>query len=160
MRATGFLLMGLLLAASSWSTSASAATAVDNAALGNEADGHNWAAYGRTFSETHYSPLAAINRETVPRLRLAWTLDLDVTNNLSTPLAVDGVIYVASGYSFVHAVDAKTGKMLWRYDPEVAKAAGAKLRTGWGIRGLSFWKGRLFVGTHDGRLIAIDAKTG
>ncbi len=126
----------------------------------NEADGRNWAAYGRTFSETHYSPLAEINRETVPRLNLAWTLDLDVTNNLSTPLAVDGVIYVASGYSFVHAVDAKTGKLLWRYDPEVAKVAGAKLRTGWGIRGLSFWKGRLFVGTHDGRLIALDAKTG
>jgi quinohemoprotein ethanol dehydrogenase len=50
--------------------------------------------------------------------------------------------------------------MLWRYDPEVAKAAGTKLRTGWGIRGLSFWKGRLFVGTHDGRLISLDAKTG
>jgi quinohemoprotein ethanol dehydrogenase len=61
------------------------------------ADGHNWAAYGRTFGETHYSPLAEINRETVPRLNLAWTLDLDVTNNLSTPLAVEGVIYVASG---------------------------------------------------------------
>jgi quinohemoprotein ethanol dehydrogenase len=73
---------------------------------------------------------------------------------------VEGVIYVASGYSFVHAVDAKTGKLLWRYDPEVAKVAGTKLRTGWGIRGLAFWKGRLFVGTHDGRLIAIDAKTG
>ena len=101
-----------------------------------------------------------INRETVSRLNLAWTLDLDVTNNLSTPLAVDGVIYVASGYSFVHAVDVKTGKLLWRYDPEVAKAAGVKLRTGWGIRGLSFWKGRLFVGTHDGRLISLDAKTG
>src|SRR6188472_1510994 len=109
-----------------WALSARAATTVDNAALNNEKDGQNWPAYGRTFSETHYSPLAEINRETVPRLRLAWTLDLDVTNNLSTPLAVDGVIYVASGYSFVHAVDAKTGKLLWRYDPEVAKAAGAK----------------------------------
>ena len=133
---------------------------VDNAALSNEADGHNWAAYGRTFAETHYSPLAEINRDTVPRLNLAWTLDLDVTNNLSTPLAVEGVIYVASGYSFVHAVDAKTGKLLWRFDPEVFKVAGTKLRTGWGIRGLAFWKGRLFVGTHDGRLIAVDAKTG
>ena len=59
-------------------------------------------------------PLAEINRETVPRLNLAWTLDLDVTNNLSTPLAVDGVIYVASGYSIVHAVDAKTGQFLRR----------------------------------------------
>ena len=155
MRPMGFSVLAVLFAAS-----VLAATTVDNAALRNENDGRNWPAYGRTFSETHYSPLSEINRETVPRLNLAWTLDLDVTNNLSTPLAVDGIIYVASGYSFVHAVDAKTGKLLWRYDPEVAKAAGTKLRTGWGIRGLSFWKGRLFVGTHDGRLISLDAKTG
>ncbi len=137
-----------------------AGTTVDNAALRNDADGHNWAAYGRTFDETHYSPLTEINRDTVPRLNLAWTLDLDVTNNLSTPLAVEGVIYVASGYSIVHAVDAKTGKLLWRYDPDVAKVVGNKLRTGWGMRGLAFWKGRLYFGTHDGRLIALDAKTG
>jgi quinohemoprotein ethanol dehydrogenase len=156
----GFRIPAVLLAALCAVGTGHAATAIDNAALKNEADGRNWAAYGRTFSEAHYSPLTEVNRETVPRLRLAWTLDLDVTNNLSTPLAVDGVIYVASGYSFVHAVDAKTGKLLWRYDPEVARVAGAKLRTGWGIRGLSYWKGRLFVGTHDGRLIAIDAKTG
>jgi len=141
-------------------TQAMAAGGIDNAALRNDADGHNWAAYGRTFGETHYSPLAEINRETVPRLNLAWTLDLDVTNNQSTPLAVEGVIYVASGYSIVHAVDAKTGKLLWRYDPEVARVVGSKLRTGWGMRGLAFWKGRLYFGTHDGRLIALDARTG
>ena len=152
--------MGLVILAALCTASALGASTIDDAALKDEADGRNWAAYGRTFSEGHYSPLSEINRETVSRLNLAWTLDLDVTNNLSTPLAVDGVIYMASGYSFVHAVDVKTGKLLWRYDPEVAKAAGAKLRTGWGIRGLSFWKGRLFVGTHDGRLISIDAKTG
>jgi quinohemoprotein ethanol dehydrogenase len=133
---------------------------VDNAALNDEADGRNWAAYGRTFSESHYSPLTEINRETVSRLNLAWTLDLDVTNPISTPLAVDGVLYVAAGYSLVHAVDAKTGKLLWRYDPEVAKVAGKKLRTGWGIRGLAYWKGRVYVGTHDGRLLALDAKKG
>jgi quinohemoprotein ethanol dehydrogenase len=155
MRPIGFLLIACALA-----SDAMAAGAIDNAALRNDADGRNWAAYGRTFGETHFSPLTEINRETVPRLNLAWTLDLDVTNNLSTPLAVDGVIYVASGYSLVHAVDAKTGKLLWRYDPEVAKVVGNKLRTGWGIRGLSFWKGRLFFGTHDGRLIALDARTG
>jgi len=119
------------------SLAAGAANIIDNAALTTGTDGHNWAAYGRTFDETHYSPLAEINRDTVPRLNLAWTLDLDVTNNLSTPLAVEGVIYVASGYSFVHAVDAKTGHLLWRYDPEVAKVVGNKLRTGWGIRGLA-----------------------
>jgi quinohemoprotein ethanol dehydrogenase len=146
------------LAATSVAFAASSTT--DTAALSNEVDGRNWAAYGRTFSESHYSPLTEINRDTVARLNLAWTLDLDVTNAITTPLAVDGVLYVAAGYSFVHAIDAKTGKLLWRYDPEVAKVAGKKLRTGWGVRGLAYWKGRLFVGTHDGRLIAIDAKKG
>jgi quinohemoprotein ethanol dehydrogenase len=139
---------------------AAATNVVEDGALANEADGRNWAAYGRTFSESHYSPLTEINRDTVSRLNLAWTLDLDITNSLSTPLAVDGVLYVAAGYSLVHAVDAKTGKLLWRYDPEVAKVAGRKLRTGWGVHGLAYWKGRVFVGTHDGRLIALDAKKG
>ena len=108
MRPSGFSVIAFL------ATQAMAAGTIDNTALRNDTDGHNWAAYGRTFGETHYSPLAEINRETVPRLNLAWTLDLDVTNNLSTPLAVEGVIYVASGYSIVHAVDAKTGELLWR----------------------------------------------
>ena len=107
-----------------------ASNIIDNTALSDEADGRNWAAYGRTFSESHFSPLAEINRDTVSRLNLAWTLDLDITNPISTPLAVDGVLYVAAGYSFVHAVDAKSGKLLWRYDPEVAKVVGRKLRTG------------------------------
>jgi quinohemoprotein ethanol dehydrogenase len=151
-----FMAMSMTMA----TTSLAASNTIDNAALTDEADGRNWAGDGRTFSESHYSPLTEINRDTVARLNLAWTLDLDVTNPISTPLAVDGVLYVAAGYSFVHAVDAKTGKLLWRYDPEVAKVAGKKLRTGWGIRGLAYWKGRVFVGTHDGRLIALDAKKG
>ena len=94
------------------------------------------------------------------RLRLAWTLDLDVSSAQATPLAVEGMIYVAAGYSIVYAVDAKTGKSLWRFDPQVLLVAGKKLRAGAGVRGLAYSKGRLFVGTHDGRLIALDAKKG
>jgi len=135
-------------------------TIVDDRALANESDGRNWAAYGRTYSETHYSPLDQVNATTIDRLGLAWSLDLEPQSVLSTPLAVDGVIYLAVGYSIVHAVDARTGKLLWRYDPGVTQLAGAKLRTGWGTRGLAYWKGRLFVGTHDGRLLALDAATG
>ena len=135
-------------------------TVVDDRALADESDGRNWAAYGRTFDETHYSPLTDINASTIHRLGLAWSLDLEPQHVLSTPLAVDGVIYLAVGYSVVHAVDARTGRLLWRFDPGVTERAGAKLRTGWGIRGLAFWKGRLFVGTHDGRLLAIDADDG
>jgi quinohemoprotein ethanol dehydrogenase len=125
-----------------------------------QADPRNWPAVGRSVNDTHYSPLTEINRDTVSRLRLAWTLDLDAHSVQSTPLAVDGVVYVAAGYSIVYAVDGRTGRQLWRYDPEVPKFAGRKLRAGAGIRGLAYAKGRLFVGTHDGRLIALDAKKG
>ena len=137
-----------------------APTVIDDRALTDDNDGRNWAAYGRTYGETHYSPLTEINAATIRRLGLAWSLDLEPQNVMSTPLAVDGVIYLAVGYSIVHAVDARSGKLLWRYDPGAVQRAGAKLRVGWGIRGLAFWKGRLFVGTHDGRLLAIDARDG
>lgn len=136
------------------------AQAADLSPLAAEYDARNWAAIGRTAGETHFSPLVEINRATVARLKLAWTLDLDVGNAQATPLAVEGIIYVAAGYSIVHAVDARNGKLLWRFDPEAAKAAGRKLRAGSGIRGLAYSAGRLFVGTHDGRLIALEAKKG
>jgi quinohemoprotein ethanol dehydrogenase len=139
---------------------AAAATAANKSPLSPEFDARNWASIGRTAGETHYSPLTEINRDTVGRLRLAWTLDLDVSNALSTPLAVDGVLYVAAGYSMVFAVDALTGKALWKYDPLVLPVVGKKLRYGAGVRGLAYSAGHLFVGTHDGRLIAIDAKKG
>jgi quinohemoprotein ethanol dehydrogenase len=129
-------------------------------ALRDESDGRNWAAYGRTYSEAHYSPLTQINDATVPRLGLAWTLDLDVSNSMTAPLEVDGTLYVAAGYSIVHAVDVRTGRLLWRYDPHVGRTAGSRLRTGWGIRGLAYWQGRLFIGTQDGRLLALQAATG
>jgi len=139
---------------------AAAATAANQSPLSPDFDARNWASIGRTAGETHYSPLTEINRDTVGRLRLAWTLDLEVSNAQSTPLAVDGVIYLAAGYSMVYAVDALTGKVLWQYDPGVTKVAGKKLRAGAGVRGLAYAAGHLFVGTHDGRLIALEAKKG
>ena len=143
----------ILVTCAAWAAS-------EKSPLGDAFDASNWAGIGRTAGETHYSPLTEINRETVGRLKLAWTLDLDLGNAQATPLAVDGVIYVAAGYSIVYAVDALTGKVLWRFDPEVLLVAGKKLRAGAGVRGLAYSRGRLFVGTHDGRLIAIDAKKG
>ena len=127
----------------------------------NEADGANWQAYGRTYSEDHYSPLAQINDANVGRLGLAWSYDIEpVVSSFSAPLEVDGVLYFAAGHSIIHAVDARTGKLLWRYDPEVYKVAGEKLRAGWGIRGIAFMDGKVFAGCLDGRLIALDAKNG
>ena len=138
--------------------SGQAAAVIDSAALSNEADGRDWAAYGRTFSEQRFSPLDQINRSTVSRLKLAWTLDLDDVWNVSTaPVEVDGVIYFAAGYSVVHAVDVRSGKLLWKYDPKVD---GKKMRMAWGSRGITYWNGKLYTGVQDGRLFALDAKTG
>ena len=122
--------------------------------------GNDWAAYGQSFGEQHYSPLTQIDAASVHRLGLAWSYDLPPGNPLSGPLAIDGKLYTATGYSVVRAFDAATGKLLWTFDPKAPEAAGRKLRTGYGIRGLAWWKGKLYVGTQDGRLIAIDAGSG
>ena len=141
------------------SMSALAANKPDVTPLGADFDARNWSSYGRTAGETRFSPLNEINTDTVARLNIAWTFDLDTLGGVqSTPVAVDGVIYVAAGYSQIFAVDARTGKLLWRYEPDVLKSVGRKLRAGGSVRGLAVANGRLFVGTHDGRLLALDAK--
>ncbi|WP_028008810.1 PQQ-dependent dehydrogenase, methanol/ethanol family [Solimonas flava] len=158
MAALGRRALAGLVAAVSLGLAAQAAAQIDNAALSNEADGTNWAANGRTFSEQHYSPLEQINAQNVGRLGLAWALDFDDVWNLATmPVAVDGVVYVAAGYSVIHAIDARSGQLLWKYDPKVDVQ---KMRMAWGIRGLTYWNGKVYAGVQDGRLFALDAKTG
>jgi len=157
-------IIGALMSLIIWGDAAVARVpVVDDTLLADEHDGANWAAYGRTFSEQHFSPLSGINSGNVARLGLIWSLELsDVKQSVTTPLAVDGVLYLAPGFSAVRAVNASTGRLLWRFDPDVTLAAGKKLRTAtnYGVRGLAFWKDKVFVGTTDGRLIALDAKTG
>jgi quinohemoprotein ethanol dehydrogenase len=128
--------------------------------LRDASNGGDWAAYGRTYGEQHYSPLSEINAGNVRQLGLAWSLDLGRGNPATIPVAVDGSLYFASGLSVVHAVDAVSGKQLWTYDPKVSEVAGLKLRGNWGSRGVGYWDGKIYTGTVDGRLIAVDAKTG
>lgn len=135
---------------------------VDDAMLADEADGTNWAGYGRTFSENHFSPLEQINPGTVGKLSLAWSYDIDTPLRAdSQPLAVDGILYIATGLSVVRAIQADTGKLVWKYDPELLKTMDVKKRLpSWGIRGLAIWKNKVIVALQDGRLIGIDRKTG
>src|SRR5882762_6639432 len=72
----------------------------------DSSDGRDWPGYGRTFGEQHYSPLAQIDPATIGRLGLAWSMDLGPENSVTQPIAVDGVLYFATGYSLVQAVDA------------------------------------------------------
>ena len=139
-----------------------AQTVVDDRALGDDAQGANWLSYGRTYSEQRFSPLAQIDTRTVAKLGLAWSLDLPTDRSLlATPLVVDGVLYFTGTFSVTRAVDAKTGKLLWEYDPKTIEHSGDRLRIFWGSsRGLAYWKGTLVIATNDGRLVGLDAKTG
>ena len=132
------------------------------AELDDEMSGANWLAHGRTYSEQRYSPLDQINADSIDNLGLAWSLELpDARQIVSTTLAIDGVLYVTGSFSIVTAIDARTQKMLWVYDPKVTEKAGKTLRVLWGTsRGVAYWNGKIFVGAGDGRLIAVDTKTG
>jgi quinohemoprotein ethanol dehydrogenase len=128
--------------------------------LADGSDG-NWAAYGGGYHEMHYSPLDELDGSNVSRLGLAWAIDLPTRlNTHSAPLEIEGVVYYATGLSIVSAADARTGKVLWTYDPKVADVAGQKLREAWGIRGIAWWNGKVITGTQDGRLIALNAADG
>ncbi len=128
------------------------------------ADGNaEWLSYGKGYSEQRYSPLAKISHENVGQLGLAWYHEFDANTDRgmeATPLVADGVMYVSAAWSRVHAFEAATGKLLWSYDPKVdgqkAKDACCDVVN----RGVALWKGRVYVGALDGRLIAIDAATG
>jgi len=124
-------------------------------------DAANWMTYGRTYSEQRFSPLTGITAANVGGLGLAWFADFDTNRGQeATPLVIDGVMYVTTAWSMVRAFDAKTGRPLWSYDPEVPRALGVKGCCDVVNRGVAAWAGRLFLGTFDGRLIALDAVTG
>lgn len=128
----------------------------------DQEDGQDWPSYGRTYNEFHYSPLDQINKDNVGKLGLEWFYDLPpVVSAFTAPLAVDGVLYFSYGLGVVYAIDAKTRKLLWKYDPEVYKSAGRKkMRLAWGVRGIAYLDGMIYTGTIDGRLLAIYAESG
>jgi quinohemoprotein ethanol dehydrogenase len=122
----------------------------------------NWMAPGRTYDEQHFSPLHKIDAANVKQLGLAWFYDIDAPHRgqESTPLVIDGVMYVTSAWSKVFALDAKTGAPLWTYDPKVPGRVAVNACCDAVNRGVAAWKGRVYLGTLDGRLIALDAATG
>jgi quinohemoprotein ethanol dehydrogenase len=137
--------------------------ALDDARLRNADDEpNNWMSTGRTYNEQHFSPLNAINTENVGRLGLAWSFDLDTAHRgqESTPLVVDGVMYVTAAWSKVYALNAKTGALLWKYDPQVPGKMAVNACCDVVNRGAAAWHGKIYSGTLDGRLLAIDAATG
>ena len=121
----------------------------------------NWLVHGRTYAEDRHSPLTEINASNIDQLGLAWNYATGTKRGLeATPIVVDGVMYASGSWSIVFALDAKTGRELWRYDPKVPGWKARDACCDVVNRGVAVWKGRVYVGALDGRLIALDAATG
>ena len=135
---------------------------VDHARLLNaDREPGQWMMDGRNYTAQRYSPLKEINEQNVSELGLAWFAELDTYRGVeATPLAIDGVLYNISAWNITYAYEATTGKLLWTYDPKVPREWGRYACCEPVARGLSAWKGKIIIGTLDGRLIALDAKTG
>ncbi|MBW2495872.1 MAG: PQQ-dependent dehydrogenase, methanol/ethanol family [Deltaproteobacteria bacterium] len=124
-------------------------------------DGASWLMHGRTYDEQRFSPLDQIDEGNVAELGLVWSFDMKTRHGVeSTPLVVDGVFYVTGPWSVVHALDARSGELLWEFDPKVPRSRARVVCCGVVNRGVAAYAGRVFVGTLDGRLIALDASTG
>jgi quinohemoprotein ethanol dehydrogenase len=135
-----------------------AATAAMLATGGN---GDNWGAIGFSYDEARHSPLTDINDTNVGELGMAWFADLDdARGQEATPVVVDGTMYVSHAWSKVSAWDAATGKSLWKFDPEVPGEKAVNACCDVVNRGVAVWGDKLFVGTIDGRLIALDRLSG
>lgn len=122
----------------------------------------DWPSYGLNHTEQRFSELTQINHNNIDQLKLDWALDVpDAVSINSTPLTIDGVIYFSADRAIVHAVDAASGQLLWSYDPQSWKHAPRGFGIGFNTnRGIAHWQDRIFVGTADGRLVALAAKDG
>ena len=143
----------------------------------------DWPSYGRDPGAQRYSPLKQINTKNVDKLELAWSLDTQAQvtqaplpgppragaagrgprprRSSTTPLVIDGVMYMSTAYNRVLALEPETGKKLWEYDPKVDREKkGADACCDVVNRGVAAWKGKIYLGALDGRLIALDGKTG
>ena len=121
----------------------------------------DWLTYGRNYGEERFSPLGQITKENVGQLGLAWSLNLGTKRGIeATPLVVDGIMFISGPWSVVYAINTRNGKLLWTYDPQVPKEFGEKACCDVVNRGVAMYKGNIFVGTLDGRLVSINAATG
>jgi glucose dehydrogenase len=130
--------------------------------LAADSEPHNWFTTGRDKDGSYYSPLAGIDAKNVKRLGFAWQYDLGLPmrGQEATPIVIDGVMYTSGTWGYVYAVDAATGRELWRYDPKPDYFFGRHPCCDLVNRGVAVWKGKVYVASTDGRLHALDAATG
>src|SRR5581483_415979 len=157
--------LGLVAISLLWGAGATAAAKpaqVDGARiLAADKEPGNWLTTGRTYDEQRFSPLDKVNAGNVEKLGLAWTYKVDVDRGTeATPIVVDGTMYTTGAYSIVYALDAATGKLKWKYDPQVPREISGVGCCDVVNRGVAVWQGKVIFGSFDGRLIALDAATG
>ncbi len=120
-----------------------------------------WLSYGRDYNEQRFSPLTQITDKNVTQVGLAWSADLDTARGQeATPLMHDGVLYISTAWSMVKAYDAKTGGLKWAYDPKVPRETLIRACCDAVNRGVALYGDKVYVGTLDGRLVALDQKSG
>jgi quinohemoprotein ethanol dehydrogenase len=150
-----------LLLVSCLSPAALAADVTAERLVAADQDPNNWLTTGRDYGEERYSPLKSINDKNVDTLGLAWNFKYPLDRVVeATPIVVDGVMYTTGAYSMVFALDARTGKELWRYDPQVWRGIQGRGCCDAANRGVAVWGDKVFVGVYDGRLEALDMATG
>ncbi len=134
----------------------------DNRLINADKTPGDWLSYGRNYAEDRYSGLEQINKDNIKNLGLAWSLNIGTTVNgiETTPVVVDGIMYLTDPWSKVYAVNAATGQRIWTFDPQVPGRYGQKPCCDVVHRGVALYKGKVYVGTIDGRLIALDASNG
>jgi quinohemoprotein ethanol dehydrogenase len=147
-----------------WLASAQQPKRVDDNALKNAAkNSEEWLTYGRDYAETHYSPLKQIDTSNVKQLGLAWSWETESPSGgriESTPLESNGVMYGSVAWDVLFAVDARTGKFKWRWDPEIAREHISQICCGPVNRGVALYNGKVYAGLLDGRLVALNQETG
>lgn len=120
-----------------------------------------WPLHGRAADGARFSPMSNINANNVAGLGLAWSFDIEPDRGMqATPIVVDGVMYVTGPYSIVYALDASTGRQIWRYDPEVDRGITDRGCCGPNNRGVAVANGKVYVGVFDGRLVSLNAADG
>ena len=136
--------------------------AIDDAMLESAGEqGRDWLTYGRSYTEQRHSPLTQINKGNLDELGLAWTIDLGTKRGIqSTPLVVDGIMFMSGPWSVVYAIDARKGELLWTFDPEVDRSRAMVNCCGVVNRGVALYKGSVFVATLDGSVYSLDATDG
>ena len=133
----------------------------DERIINAESEPGNWIAHGRTYEEQRFSPLLKINKDSVSDLGLAWYKDMGTNRALeATPIVVDGIMFFTSTWSRVYAVEAKTGKTIWKFDPEVPGEWARKACCDIVNRGVAVYEGKVFFASLDGRLFSLNAETG